>query len=88
MHLFAVFFQGGIPGGFEEKVGGFSSSEPYRLSDDLLLFQSHEDNPERLRVPLGIDGGTVGVLLKLNGSYSGYFTKSLWDWLKEARSGG
>ena len=85
MHLFAVFFRDGIPEDFEAKLGGFSPSEPYRLSGDLVLFQSHVDNPQYLREPLGIDDSSAGVLFKLNGSYSGYFSKSLWAWLTEAR---
>jgi hypothetical protein len=85
VHLFAAFFQGGIPSDFVEKAGSLSTGEPYRLSDNILLFQSYVDNPQYLRDPLGIDASTTGVLFKLNGSYSGYFSQSLWDWLKEAR---
>ena len=87
MHLFAAFFRDGIPADFEKRVNGLASGQPYRLSENLLLFLSHVDNPQYLRDPLGIDESTAGVLLKLNGSYSGYFSKSLWDWLEEARPG-
>ena len=85
MHLFAAFFRDSIPADFEEKIGDLSTGEPYRLSDTLLLFQSPVDNPQFLREALQIGESKAGVVLKLNGSYSGHFSRSLWEWLREAR---
>ena len=59
----------------------------YLLSDTTILIRSEVKDPRLLATMLGMKGEEpiAGVALKLNGSYGGYFSKTLWLWLREGR---
>ena len=72
--------------------------DTYKLTGSTLLVRSYADNPRTLGESIGIsDQGspptisdqestpTIGVVLRSNGSYFGYHSKELWDWLAEGR---
>ena len=61
----------------------------FELSDRELLVRSHADSPQQIAQLLGMYGTEehphVGVVLKLEGSYYGYYHSALWDWLERSR---
>ncbi len=85
---FLVYFGESLSDGKREKI----ETDPlvdsvYELSESNLLIRSNVADPRLLARVIGIhsEQEIAGVVLKLNGSYGGYFSKSLWDWLKEGR---
>ncbi len=62
------------------------SGSHYTLSKAFALV-SCNDLAEEVAVNVGIKGdgqieGISGVVFKLNGAYSGYTTRSIWEWLE------
>ena len=62
----------------------------FSLSDTFYLVQD-QTIAENITVALGIKGdGRIesarGVVFRLNGAYSGYSTRALWDWLQQAEA--
>ncbi len=61
-------------------------ADRYQISETGLLVRGFYESTKVLRELLEISGDThTGVVLRLNGSYSGYFNESLWTWLMEGR---
>ncbi len=62
------------------------------MTDQALLVQSYVSNPQvisdMLRISENAELPQVGVVFKLNGSYSGYFYPQVWEWLAATRSEG
>ena len=82
MDIFAVVFDSSQPEDTYTQLKE-SYSDHFELSDGLFLIPSDEI-AERVAVQVGIKGegrSADGVVFKLNGSYAGYTTRSLWEWL-------
>ena len=63
----------------------------YPISDRSYLLSSSEISGEIAKV-IGLQGDdriddALGIVFKLNGAYSGYFTKSVWEWLSNEEGG-
>ncbi len=88
VHQFLVYFRDPLS---EERRQGIAEDglvqDVYALSDHDMLVRSEIADPRALAALMGFKGDDkhAGVILKLNGSYSGYYSPSLWDWLDEAR---
>lgn len=55
----------------------------YALSENLYLVSS-PGTPQTIAKEIGLDGSessASGVVLKLNGSYTGFYEPGVWDWL-------
>ena len=89
MNLFVVIFRGEAPPKALEVANTVSRNEAYKISEGVFLVHSHIDNPEVLGDMFGMSDDSrppqIGVVFKLNGSYSGYYHSDLWEWLAEAR---
>ena len=89
MNLFAVIFRGEAPARALEVANTVSRNEAFEISEGVFLVHSQIDSPEILGDMFGMsdDSGSpqIGVVFKLNGSYSGYYHNDLWEWLAEAR---
>ncbi len=63
-------------------------ADTFQLSDTVLLIRSSLDKTQHLAALLRMSGeepdSRIGVVLKLEGSYSGYYEDPLWDWLSQA----
>ena len=60
----------------------------HRVTDACHLVRS-EQITQDVAIDVGIQGehrveGVTGVVFKLNGAYSGYAARALWEWLGEA----
>jgi len=60
----------------------------YRLNDTLFLVSSHEV-AEKVAQAVGITGDQSshlqsGVVFRLNHYYSGFTSRTLWEWLEQA----
>ena len=59
--------------------------DAYKIRDGVFLI-SHDGIAEEVSVSLGIKDelqpDMTGGVFKLNGSYSGYAQRAMWDWLK------
>ena len=60
-------------------------SDAYKIRDGVFLV-AHDGIAEDVSVSLGIKDDShpeiTGSVFKLNGSYSGYASAAMWDWLK------
>ena len=63
-------------------------ADTFQLSDRVLLVLSSLDSPRHISTLFRMSGEEqdppIGVVLKLEGSYSGYYEDPLWDWLSQA----
>ena len=60
----------------------------HQVTDTCYLMQSQQITQD-VAINVGIKGqnrveGAVGVVFKLNGAYSGYASRALWEWLGQA----
>ena len=87
MSLFAAIFEEPISAELMQQIEAVAASPIFQLSEHVVLIRSYIDNPQGLSQQLGMPDQPerVGVVLKLNGSYFGYYRKQLWDWLSEQR---
>lgn len=85
MQLFIVVFEDDMPAATLEQAR--RQFEAHKMSDRALLIRTQIDDPVAISSFLGIDekssSPVVGMVLKLNGSRSGYYYKSTWDWFRE-----
>ena len=51
------------------------------VADELILGANASSVSDRIEM----DGDHMGIVLKLNGSYSGYNYKTLWDWINSVK---
>ena len=88
MALFIASFHEDPPPGLLEKASK-SFQSVYPLSSNTWIIRANADSTDMLSDFLGMDVSThprtIGMVFKLNGSYSGYHYERLWDWLEEAR---
>ena len=59
----------------------------YQLNSTFFLVRSDQIT-ENVAIEIGIKGDdrindALGVIFKLNGAFSGYASRALWDWLDE-----
>ena len=63
----------------------------YKMSPTCILVAS-EDLSEEVATRIGIKGQArietaLGAVFRLNGAYSGFTKKSLWEWINKVESG-
>ena len=87
MNLYAVFCEDGLDDDLRQRIG-IAFPDNYILSDELFVVSAPQvENPARIADALGLfkDGEgnyhSSGVVLRLNGSFSGYYRQALWDLL-------
>ena len=90
MNLFIIVFHKSITPEIENEVNSAPLvKQAFRVTDHDMLVQSYVDNSRVIAENIGIDGGLeeppLGVVFRLEGSYSGYHDDALWDWLEAAR---
>ena len=90
MHLFLVVFEEAVASEAKEQAEStLLSNQIFLLAENTLLIQAPTSDPSLLTQMLGLFAEAtepkIGVIFKLNGTYSGYHRSNLWDWLKEAR---
>ncbi len=57
--------------------------DAYKLNDNTFLIRSDKLSNEISKdIGIGEESGPTGAVFKLNGTYSGYASSSLWEWLK------
>ena len=91
MQLFIAEFREGLPSGIAQELESSSLvASTFPLTDKSILIRSYASNPQQLSDIAGFGGDDpkkrAGVVFRLNGFYYGFFDKSLWDWLEEART--
>ena len=59
--------------------------EAFSISKNASLVAARVDNATIIRTLLGFGEGTLGVVFKLNGSYSGYYYSGLIDFLDKVK---
>lgn len=86
MSIFIVVLNRDAPESFEGKINELYPLS-YRYADNVFFLE--DDNiPEIIANRLGIkveddnQRTATGAVFGLDGSYSGYTTKALWDWLR------
>ena len=92
MNLFLISFQDPFEAAVKERADVvFSPNQVFTLSDRLLLVRTSIENTKDLSALFDLAGDgedpRTGVIFKLNGSYYGYHSSSLWDWLAKGREG-
>ncbi len=79
--LFIAVFEEPTPDVALERARAVSEEDVYQLSDHAVLLRGYYGSAKALAKTLGMQEPTTGIVLRLNGSYSGYHYQSLWDWL-------
>ena len=83
MRIFAVFLDQVDPDVAERIKKAYP--DHYKMSENFFLVPS-DTIAEEVAINVGIKGDdriVGGVVFKLNNTYSGYTTRSLWDWLQQ-----
>lgn len=63
-----------------------SEFDVFPIEDHIILVSTSVDDAAAVKVLARIgEGARTGVVLKLNGSYSGYYDKELWEWMRKTR---
>ena len=58
--------------------------DAYRLNETTaVLYAKHVVPTGIIEDALGVSESRPGLILKLNGSYAGYYYKDFWQWLKD-----
>ena len=89
VYQFLVYYQEPVSTEKKEQLAEQPLIESiFALEDRVLLIQTPLADPGLLAAIVDVTGENpkAGVTFKLDGSYSGYFHKDLWDWLEEARN--
>jgi hypothetical protein len=90
--LYAVMFDKDDRKLRSELVRQFGDDNVYEVSETTYMVSTTEE-AEAIPGRLGLEGDAIpststGVLVfSLNGSYSGYFRDSAWDWIEVKRRG-
>lgn len=90
--LFIAVFDDDVPDDVIERAQALQGGRVHTLASNLLLISlpGSTANPiVRMLVPEYdlTEDPTAIVVFKLNGSYSGYYHRSLWDWLESSPKG-
>ena len=84
-NLYIAIFQNAINDDTTKGIEVVSST--YKLSSNALLVESEVAKAsvlsDLLEIGDDLDPPRIGVVFKLNGSYSGFYAKDLWSWLEE-----
>lgn len=88
MSLFIAIFREPTASSVIEEVRSEFNGDTYLLTDYAVLIRCSVDDPRDLSRHFGMVTGkeeepVPGVVFKLNGSHGGYFSRSLWPWLRE-----
>ena len=63
-----------------------SEFEVFPIEDHIILVATSIEDAAAIKILARIgEDGRAGAVLKLNGSYSGYYYKDLWEWMKNTR---
>ena len=91
--LFAVVLTDEQEEGSAKIADAFEERDFYRLSDDTYVV-AHDGLSRDVAKSVGIfqaggddetePGDVAGVVFKLNGSYTGYASQDIWEWLEQA----
>lgn len=86
--FFLAVFKEGVPPEVAERAHGLVDGRAYKLLSNSLLISLPDRSAHSVLVMLVPDYDLVEdpiavVVFKLDGSYSGNYYKSLWDWLEE-----
>ncbi len=91
MNTFVVIFRDPFPPDLTLNDTYAAVVDRFELSDKAFLVRSYADSPQQIAQIFGMYGTEdhphVGVALKLEGSYYGYYDSALWDWLERLRVG-
>lgn len=90
MAVFAVHLSRSAEQTAERLEQRYPDDSHFKLSDTLYLVRA-DTVAERISENIGIKGDdriedAAGVVFKLNAAYSGFDSRSLWDWLALAES--
>ncbi len=89
MNTFVIIFRDPFPPDLKLNDTYAVVVDRFELSDKALLVRSYADSPQQIAQLFGMYGTEehphVGVVLKLEGSYYGYYDSALWDWLGRSR---
>ena len=87
MATYVVHFDAGTSSeNFERVETAYPAAESYQMGDDLFMVRAQNVTTELVAKKLGIltdddEDSAVGVVLRLNGSRSGLYRPSIWEWL-------
>ena len=93
MYLFIVLSEAPIDDGDIEHWQQLAvGTATYKLTPSAVLLRTPLNSPRIIAAHVGMAESDAadprrGVVLKLNGTYYGYFRKNLWEWLAESREG-
>ena len=85
MNSFAVILREPNPRTLDRLHEEYESANVYTLNDLTFLVRTKQ-LAEAVSMAAGIKGTdrfATGVVFKLNRSYAGYTSRSLWEWLRE-----
>ena len=85
MELFLVLFDPEIAHTFEDRMDSPLITETLPVSSNALLLAAKVDDAAAIRTLLGFGEGAVGLVFKLNGSYSGYYYSNVVDFLQKVK---
>ena len=91
MNLFIAIHEAKVTESAVEKVRSLVPNGVYEISDHVLLIRGPFEDASAVSTLLNLDSHPetplVGLVFKLNGSYSGYYYNKFGEWLKEAKVG-
>ena len=85
MRIFAVFVDEEIGDKIASRAEELYEDRCFKIDNNFFLIASDELTDSVSEKLLEEDGDELfytGVVFSLNGSYAGYETQSLWDWLE------
>ena len=87
--LFMAVFKKSAPSDIVKRARKLEDGGAHKVAPNVLLINHPSSSSEDLLKKLVPDfdeneDPTALVVFKLNGSYSGYYNKSLWNWLDDA----
>lgn len=87
MAIYVVHFAAGEAGeNFDRVESAYPDAESYQMADDLFMVRAQNATTEIVAKKLGIltegdEDSAIGVVMRLNGSRSGFYRPSIWEWL-------
>ncbi len=82
MTLFLVYLPEEIPERFKASYLRSAGTDAWKVSDDIVVFQSLETDPKKFGHEVGISDQVPGLIFKLNGASSGYWDTDFWSWME------
>ena len=85
MRMFAVFVDDDIGDKVANRIEKSYAGNHFRIDNNFFLVATDETTDSVSEKILSDDGDDLfytGVVFSLNGSYAGYESQSLWDWLE------